>query len=222
MQTQLSRFFTRLRPQEGYQTVKDAIELNEDPAGECMESGSELGTGSDGDLEDGRLLPIGMIINTSSNIVSQSERDPVIALIIVLGVGWAIGLYITYPFPTTIPIFVGGAICLAGWTIYAWARVAVALLRERGTGHMLSVRSARQWIALIFCTILVILLLSLGFRPPQEETPILYQSALGVQEKYFIAAILYNNEAIFVNWSAELVRLAQHRTFTFRLREFGR
>lgn len=145
--------------------------------------------------------------STPDNIL----RDPVVAVVNLFGIGWTIGLFIVYPFPTTIPLFVGGVICLTGWDVIAWTRILASLYRERSLSKLKTSRTVRQWIGLTVCTILVLFLFSLGLTPPPEALPTLRPGSVDAPERYFIAADMYNNEAVFGVWSAEVLKLARHR-----------
>ncbi|KAK4687636.1 alpha-1,3-mannosyltransferase, partial [Tremellales sp. Uapishka_1] len=138
------------------------------------------------------------------------DHQPAIAVVNVVGVGWVIGLYITYPFPTTIPLFIGCAICLTGWTFIAWCRIAMTLVHADRRPTIFRDRSWKHWLGLLACTALLSFWAYLGVTPPKETIPDLVENPGAPEEKYFIAANLYENEAVFAHWSDQLIKLAAH------------
>ena len=156
----------------------------------------------------------------ASDRPSESTHEPlnlitdhINAILAVFGMAWTVGLYIAFPFPTTIPLFVGAAVCLSGWTLCAWLKIAFSILRSKQFSTTFAHWSVRHRIGLVGCTCLVSFWLSLGFVPPAEQVPPLQPTVSGVPDKFFIAASLYNSEAIFGDWSRELLKLTAHREF---------
>jgi hypothetical protein len=143
---------------------------------------------------------------------------------------WVIGLHIAYPFPTTIPVFIGGAFTLLAWTALEWYRVVEAvreksngeyeiplLSPEEGQGRSPLYQSAfttGRKVRLGLSTCVILYLCFLGFIPPREHVPELIRTDPSRQDKYFIAALLYNNEAVFEGWSTELLKLCDYREST--------
>lgn len=141
-------------------------------------------------------------------------RDHVNPLIIVLALSWIVGLYFAFPSPTTIPVFIGAAIGVTSWTLFSWFRIALLMFRSK----QFSTSCFASWpvrcrIGLATCTFLVIYWISRGLIPPAELVPPLLSSHPGVPERYFIAANLYNNEAVFNDWSSQLLKLSRHREY---------
>ena len=134
-------------------------------------------------------------------------------ILVVFGMAWTVGLYNAFPFPTTIPLFVGAAVSLSGWTLCSWMKIALLTLRSRQFSATLATWSVRHRIGLAGCTCLVAFWLTLGFVPPAEKFPPLQPTVSGVPDKFFIAASLYNSSAIFDHWSTELLKLTAHREF---------
>lgn len=143
--------------------------------------------------------------------------DPAMCLAMSLGAGWTIGLYVAYPFPTTIPLFIGAVIWLVGWTIRAWWGILSAIRGETCTSHLQTRWKTYQLVGLGTASLLVMYWLSLGFVPPAGDMPELIPSGPDIPERYFIAANLYNNEAVFPQWSTELLKLATHREYSHQL-----
>jgi hypothetical protein len=132
----------------------------------------------------------------------------------VITLGTGIGLFIAFPFPTTVHVFAGASTGLIVWTLVSWARIVFSLslasLRGSPKGLALPRGSPAYFITLIVSSVLILYWLTLGLVPRQEEVPPIGH-ADGSPAKYFIAANLYNNEEILPRWSREMVKLAQHR-----------
>lgn len=73
--------------------------------------------------------------------------------------------------------------------------------------------SRARRLAVLAASILSIAIITHSLPPTEASTPlpILHRSDPLVPERYLIAANLYNNEEVFGEWSAELVRLCQNR-----------
>lgn len=83
-----------------------------------------------------------------------------------------------------------------------------------------------QWsryrrLAVLAASILSIAIITHASPPTEARLPVpkLIPSNPLIPEKYFIAANLYNNEEIFGEWSAELIRLCRHRKYQFSYRD---
>lgn len=150
--------------------------------------------------------------------------------LLAIFLSWVIGLHIAYPFPTTIPVFIGGAFTLLAWTALEWYRVVEAV-REKSNGEyeipLLSPEEGQtrstlcqsafttgRKVRLGLSTCAILYLCFLGFIPPREHVPELVRTDPSRQDKYFIAALLYNNEAVFDGWSTELLKLCDYREST--------
>ena len=81
---------------------------------------------------------------------------------------------------------------------------------------LVSWSSIRHRIGLIICTLLVCYWATLGLIPPAEYIPVLQPIQPGRHDRIFIAANLHNNEAIFSEWSSQLLKLAAHRKSSAR------
>jgi len=149
-----------------------------------------------------------------------ARRDPLLVTVIAVALGTGIGLFIAFPFPTTVHVFVGVALGLTIWSFVSWARVvfALSLAALRGAPKSLALPrwSTAHFITLIVSTSLVLYWLTVGLVPARETVPVLGH-ADGSQPKYFIAANLYNSQAILPRWSREIVKLAEHRECLWRL-----
>ncbi|CAD6571957.1 MAG: hypothetical protein CYPHOPRED_004671 [Cyphobasidiales sp. Tagirdzhanova-0007] len=132
---------------------------------------------------------------------------PVSAISAFLGCGWAVGLFYVYPFPTTIPLFIGAAISLSLWVIVQLLNMARSAIARK---PIVAEWSRERRLAVAMGTLLLMWFGVAGFVPPRRDLPVLHPSRPDVAEKYFIAANLYNSEAIFASWSSELLRLSSH------------
>lgn len=145
-------------------------------------------------------------------------RDAATLTLLTLALGVILALFIAFPFPTTIHLFIPLSITLALWVALSWSRLALLAgsyaLHKRG--NTLSPRAAVSLgVRLVLSTALVGYWLALGVVPPAVEVPALHAGA-GVAPKVFIAANLYNSEEILPTWSAEIVKLVQHREYSLR------
>lgn len=134
---------------------------------------------------------------------------PGTAFSVIFGTGWAVGLFVVYPFFNTIPLFIGFSISLSTWFFIQVYKI----LRSACTQRPIAAGwSMKHRIALGSCFFLILCFSFVGFVPPERGLPILHPSSPDVPERYFIAANLYNVEAVFATWSAEVLRLSSHRT----------
>ncbi|KAL7421833.1 hypothetical protein Q5752_003604 [Cryptotrichosporon argae] len=127
------------------------------------------------------------------------------AALVALGIMAA--LFVVYPFPTTIPVFIGAACALVLWTAAGWLRIAATLVRRESGWRD---GSATYQLSLVVASLLIVYWLRLGIAPPEQYLPRIVPANPNVPEKYFIAANLYNNQDILPNWSAELLKLIEH------------
>ncbi|OCF45148.1 hypothetical protein I317_00950 [Kwoniella heveanensis CBS 569] len=163
------------------------------------------------DESEGETAPPSYASSASGHVNFSRKIDPVFCLFVVIGIGWALGLLLLYPFPTTIPVFVGFLVILFSWTVLKWSRLIYALARRKeGLRTIYGRYSTRLKTFLILSTIFLSYMASLGLIVPREETPILPTEINGVHQKYFIAANLHDNEAVLARWSDQLVQLAFH------------
>lgn len=137
--------------------------------------------------------------------------NPLFWLCVFIGLGWTIGLYATYPAPSTVPFFIGSAFILSAWVIITWISLLSALLRRRETARKIWSRySTKLRVGLGVATILVLWWAIITLKPTDELwTP---PTMIGTGEKYFIAVNLYNNEAIMSDFINELTALIFHRS----------
>lgn len=141
---------------------------------------------------------------------TRRDRDPVLLSLVFLALGGALALFIAFPFPTTIHLFIPAAVALAAYVLVAWTRLVVAsgsALRKGGPKGVL--KSLARWsipaaLALVGSSALVVFWLCLGVSPPAEAVPAL------PPQRYFIAANLFNNEDILPAWLDQMARLIQH------------
>jgi hypothetical protein len=147
---------------------------------------------------------------------SNGKRDEVYAKITLwvcalVGVGWTTGLYIVYPAPTTVPLFIGLSFILTSWVIVTWARLVVEVVqRKEGWEGIKSRYSVKLRVCLGLATTLVIWWIGISLLVEGEEgAPV----TIGNEDKYFIAVNLHNNEAILPEFMKELRLLIFHRVF---------
>ncbi|WRT63900.1 uncharacterized protein IL334_000826 [Kwoniella shivajii] len=135
--------------------------------------------------------------------------DPILLLIILLSIGFAIVLFMIFPFPTTIPAFLSILISLSGWTILTWSKILHAFVfqsREKSTNFFNRYSNTKRTI-IVATTLFLLYLACLGVCAPEEDLPRLVNKG---SEKYFIAANLHDSEDILPKWSEELVKLIDH------------
>ena len=129
--------------------------------------------------------------------------DPIIACLVFISVGWTVGVFLAYPFPTTIHVFIGILVFMFGWTLSNWIRLVVYLGSSRKNAHLSYSNPGK--VVLAITSILVIIIAIWGFRIPEQEMPDL------PAQKYFIGANLHNNEEVLGQWSDQLEKLIFHR-----------
>ncbi|WRT63898.1 uncharacterized protein IL334_000824 [Kwoniella shivajii] len=160
-----------------------------------------------------------------SSRYSQTNQI-ILSLFIVIGLGWTVGLYLSYPFPTTIPIFIGLLIILLGWTLINISNLVLSLFLSRQESNLtiISRYSTSLKIRLLLSSIFLLYMFNLGFAPipsPYSSSHTseygstikpsrLPQEINGVHQKYFIAANLHDNEAVLTEWSDQLIKLIFH------------
>lgn len=129
----------------------------------------------------------------------------------LVGVSWTTGLYIVYPAPSTVPLFIGLAFILTSWMIVSWTRLVLEVVqRKEGWEGIKSRYSIKLRVCLGLATTLVIWWIGISFLVEGEkEAPVM----VGNEDKYFIAVNLHNNEAILPDFMKELRLLIFHREF---------
>jgi len=129
----------------------------------------------------------------------------------LVGVGWTTGLYIIYPAPTTVPLFIGLSFILTSWMIITWTRLVFEVAqRKEGLEGIKSRYSVKMEVFLGLATTLVIWWIGITLLAEGEkEPPVLSNNG----DKYFIAVNLHNNEAILPDFVKELRLLIFHREF---------
>jgi hypothetical protein len=122
-------------------------------------------------------------------------------------------MYFAFPFPTTIPLYVGILVFVTTWTTSSCIAVLFRAFTNTAAGdykqrfnESLS-RSKRICLAL---GLAMSLLCSLHLRVPEISLPYLVAADTGVPERYFIAANLHNNGNVLPIWSREVLNLASH------------
>jgi hypothetical protein len=127
----------------------------------------------------------------------------------LVGVSWTTGLYLVYPAPTTVPLFIGLSFAIASWTVVTWTRLVLVVMQRRdGWGGIKSRMSLRLRVCLGLATTLVIWWISITLLAGGENEP---PVMLGGDDRYFIAVNLHNNEAILPDFMKELRLLIFHR-----------
>ena len=127
----------------------------------------------------------------------------------LVGVGWTTGLYIIYPAPTTVPLFIGLSFILTSWMIITWTRLVLEVAqRKEGLEGIKSRYSVKMRVCLGLATTLVIWWIGITLLAEGEKEPPVLPNNGG---KYFIAVNLHNNEAILPDFIKELRLLIFHR-----------
>lgn len=116
-----------------------------------------------------------------------------------------------YPYQTTIPAFLGVAFLISAGVLLSWYHVlqtgrAIGSLKYRAVVVAMPWRLHRY--AVGAGSVLLFWWLYLLFSPTRES-PLPDLSSR--TDKYFIAADLYNNEAILPNWMDQMEALVEHR-----------
>lgn len=128
---------------------------------------------------------------------------------VLVGAGWTTGLYIIYPAPTTVPLFIGLSFILTSWMIVTWTRLVIEVVqRKEGLEGIKSRYPVKMGVFLGLATTLVIWWIGITLLAEGEkEPPVLSKNG----DKYFIAVNLHNNEAILPDFIQELRLLIFHR-----------
>jgi len=158
-----------------------------------------------------------------------SSSHPILTTVVLISFMTSLSLFMTFPFPTTIHLFVGMAFGLASWIAIAWVqqalvvRATIETMRRhpRGTLAPSLISTLFKWLvqcrwatlrfgSLLVGTGIVFSGLCLGVIPPTEHVPYVPRYGAG-GTKYFIAAPLHNNESLLPHWSKQLLHLVHHR-----------
>lgn len=137
---------------------------------------------------------------------------PVVVLALV-GINVVAVYFYLYPFPTTIPVFIGLAVFVTGWVVLHWFRLGWSVagrLRTRSfrADDLVSLKN----VGLALATALLIWWAVLGLKVPDPVAPTLAtHTPDGRPEKYFIAANLYWFEDGLPAWTEQLKLLIDHR-----------
>lgn len=144
-----------------------------------------------------------------------------------LGIAAGCGVFIAWPFPTTVPVFVALVVGAGVWCLGAWVRVFGG--KAQGVGKEEGYRILPQdavegekpggkgrgrekgvwaWVPLGLVTGLLLVLVCVGVVPPAREMPL----GAGEEGKVFIAANLYNVQGIWEPWRDQVIKLIEHRT----------
>lgn len=155
------------------------------------------------DTDSTPLLPFAATIPSAKSLPQRT----VLIVILWVGLGWTLAMYVAYPFPTTIPIFVGLALIVTGLVTESILRLGIDLLyRKQSLTCILRTYSISRRILMAGGLALVIYWLCLGFKLPVEPVP-----SLPDKGRIFIAANLHNNEEVLSHWSDEVIKLALNR-----------
>jgi hypothetical protein len=167
----------------------------------------------DEDLEHGTTADVwdaGHDFDDTSEINPRlSQANLLMRLCVFIGISWTIGLYSTYPSPTTVPVFIGSAFIITSWAVFTWSRLLLDLAqRKQSIGSIMARWSLRHRVGLGLATALVFwwAMITL-FSGAESQTP----ARLHHGDKYFIAVNLHNNEAILDNFITEMTLLSFHR-----------
>jgi len=190
MDIQLSSRLGRTSPPPRYSTTEDRAEE------------ADLDTSSA--VDD---WPIADDFDTPGRSVGQ--KDLPFRLCIFVGISWMIGLFSTYPAPTTIPLFIGLAFILAAWVILTWVRMLKSLVEGKDSVMSIKARYPLRFrICLGLATALVLYWTVITlFAGTEPAPPVVSENG----DKYFIAVNLHNNEAILHDFIKEMILLIFHR-----------
>ena len=137
----------------------------------------------------------------------QHQADLPLRLSTFIGVSWTIGLYLAYPAPTTVPLFIGSAFVLVAWTVLSWLRLLTDLAQRKYSIAAVKARyPLRSRLYLGLASILLLWWALITLFAIEEPVP---QIPAGGQ--YFIAINLHNNEAILHNFIEQMTLLIFHR-----------
>lgn len=144
-----------------------------------------------------------------------ARRDPALITIVILSLGCFIFLLIAFPLPTSIHVFLSVALGITSWTFLQWIRLGHTCASSylRG-GNVVRRWTTAQLSTFVVFSALAMFWLSLGIVPPAETVPSLVGADGGGRPRYFIAANLYNNEDIVPQWTEQLIKAIEHRTFS--------
>jgi hypothetical protein len=135
------------------------------------------------------------------------QADLPLRLCIFVGVSWMVGLYLAYPAPTTVPIFIGSAFVLATWTVLSWVRVLRDITRRKDSLAAIRDRYPLRFRTLLgLATALLLWWTLITLFPATEPAPV-----LGQDKQYFVAVNLHNNEAILHDFIEQMTLLIFHR-----------
>jgi hypothetical protein len=238
-----------------YRYLEDRASLPSTSSSSCSDTGESSRTSTsysddlrkelrqdESDFDDLRY-PFGP--TDATHTPSFMSRHRVLCTVAAIFWGCIAGIHIAFPFPTTIPVFVGAALGLLFFTTLDWYRLFKSIYASHRrsdatlpstslsgvstprcsnetprpppyTAHPQSTVniSRGRKIRLVIFTAMLAYWLHLGIIPPAEHVPVLHRSEPWRPEKYFIAANMYNNEAVFEGWSQELLKLCDYREFS--------
>ena len=127
----------------------------------------------------------------------------------VSGLATTGAIFFHWPFPHTVPVFLGLLCGLAVWTaIESLTLAAYFLLPGLQKGRAPWSFLHRSFY--LSAVLILLLFASLGLSPPSIPMPVIHRADPAVPEKYLIAAALYNSEAIYPVWSEQVIKLTQH------------
>lgn len=186
------RFRAKFRANKGYQAFDVTVEYLDGEYDDCSESDDEMQA-------------------------FMQDQSPFLARhlatisCVVLGICWTAVIFYIYPFPNTVPIFIGGVISLATWTIINLWQARPAIWRRDTLIEPPPAWPMGRRLCLATSTLMLLYWATLGIVPSLEELPVLHRTVHDIAERYFIAANLHNNEGVFSAWSNELLLLSAHR-----------
>jgi hypothetical protein len=140
---------------------------------------------------------------------STSHTDLWLRLCCFIGVSWTLGLYVAYPAPTTIPLFVGLAFIFTSWVTTTWGRLLIDMMQRRESLATISAKVSRRFkVGFGLGTALVIYWIWISLFTGREARALLVKND---GDKYFIAVNLHNNESILSDFIKEMTLLIAKR-----------
>lgn len=118
----------------------------------------------------------------------------------------------TWPFPHTVPVFIGLLSALTFWVTLETLSHPASIFFPALVGPPSRFSPARRMAYISALGVIFIAFAVLGVTPSDSDpVPYIHRLDPARPEKYLIAAALYNSEELFAEWSKEVLGLAQHR-----------
>lgn len=124
---------------------------------------------------------------------------------------WTVMLYNIFPYPTTVQLFIVFLVTLVGWGVLRLWTLTATIFRGREAieDHLRRSTISERSMEVFGIFLLAFFLAYLGITPPEKPRVDLIPN-----ERYFIAANLYNSEGILPSWSNSLISLLHARAWS--------